>query len=426
MALSFCLSGNLLRRIFVCFLIAVSLPLWTLTAVSSAPSRSDSEAAFRTWLETDIWPQAQTNGVSRATFERAFKNVSLNWKLPDLVLPGTKPQTPKVQTQAEFSSPARYFNEKTVMGVVSGGKARRAKNGNILKSVEQRFGVPGAITLAIWGRESAFGTVKIPYDTFEVLGTKAFMATRKEMFRKELIAALIIVEKGYIDRNDMKSSWAGALGQPQFMPTSYLKHAIDTDGDGHRDIWHSVPDTLGSVASYLALEGWQRGRHWGYEIILPTGVSCALEGPDQGKSFAEWQKLGIKRADGKPFVAAETAEAGFLMLPAGRYGPAFLVTQNFYVLKAYNMSDLYALFIGHTGDRMTGAGPFKTPWQQTDTLYRSDVAAMQKKLQALGYDVGSADGLAGFKTRRSIGMFQEKNGMKPTCFPGKKIIEAIR
>ncbi len=393
----------------------------------AAPSKTQIESQYRNWLEKDIWPEAKAAGVSRTVFDQAFAGVSINWKLPDLVIPGEKPSTSKEQKQAEFGAPGKYFNAKTMGAVTSGGKARYGQYASLLKRIEQKYGVSAPILLAVWGRESGFGTVKIPYNAYEVLGTKAFMATRKDLFRKELIAALEIASWGYIDKADMKSSWAGALGQPQFMPTSYLKHAVDFDGDGKRDIWNSVPDTLASIANYLNLHGWQKGRDWGFEVNVPQNVSCSLEGPDQGKTIAEWVKLGITRVNGKPFPANEMKGKGFLLMPAGRYGPAFIVTPNFYVLKDYNMSDLYALFIGHVGDRIAyGAGDFSHGWGDVGSMYRSDIGAMQKRMQALGYDVGKPDGLPGFKTRRSIGLWQTKNGLAPTCFPHPELLRQIR
>ncbi|WP_236016094.1 lytic murein transglycosylase [Brucella endophytica] len=403
------------------------IPFLLINPATAAPSKAETEAQFRAWLVGDLWPEAKARGISRATFDRAFADVKLNWKLPDLVPPGTKPMTPKDQTQAEFGSPGKYFNEKTVNHVVSGGRARAAQHARTLAAIEKQYGVPGEIVLAIWGRESGFGGVKIPHNAFEVLGTKAFMATRKEMFRKELLAALEIAQKGYIDTGAMKSSWAGALGQPQFMPTSYLQHAADFDGDGSRDIWNSVPDTLASIANYLRLHGWQPGRDWGFEVNVPAELTCALEGQDQGLKVADWAKMGVIRVNGKPFPARELAGEGYLLMPAGRHGPAFIVTPNFYVLKDYNMSDLYALFIGHMADRIShGSGGFSRPWGGVGGLYRSDIAAMQKALQAKGYDVGKADGLPGFKTRRSIGDWQAKQGRAATCFPDKSLIGAIR
>jgi lytic murein transglycosylase len=382
---------------------------------------------FRAWLANDLWPEAKASGVSKATFDAAFAGVKPNLELPDLVMPGEKPKTPKKQLQAEFGSPGNYLAEKTIGAVSSGGRARAGKHAKTLAAIEKRYGVPGGVVLAIWGRESGFGAAKIPYDAFEVLGTKAFLATRKEMFRTEVIAALVMLERGLVTRKAMKSSWAGALGQPQFLPTSFLKHAVDFDGDGTADIWNSTPDTLASIANYLVDYGWVKGRDWGFEVTVPESVSCSLEGPDQGKKIAEWAALGIERVGGKPFPKSELKAEGFLLMPAGRDGPAFIVTPNFYVLKEYNESDLYALFIGHGADRIAGGDKrFAGSWGKVGGLYRSDIAAMQRGLEKIGYDVGSADGLPGFKTRRSIGDWQARNGRAPTCFPDAGIVKALR
>ncbi|MBS3648940.1 lytic murein transglycosylase [Pseudaminobacter sp. 19-2017] len=396
--------------------------LLSATAAPAAPI----DDQFRTWLAKDLWPEAKANGVSKSTFDAAFAGVTPNLKLPDLVLPGQKPQTPKKQHQAEFNAPANYFAEKTIGAVTAGGRTRAGKHAKILAAVEKKFGVPGEVVLAIWGRESGFGAAKMPHDAFEVLGTKAFLATRKEMFRKELLAGLLMVEQGLVQRDAMRSSWAGALGQPQFLPTSFLAHAMDFDGDRRADIWNSVPDTLGSIANYLSHYGWQKGRDWGFEVIVPDSVSCALEGPDRGRKIADWAAMGIRRVNGKPFPANELRAEGFLLMPAGRNGPAFVVTPNFYVLKAYNESDLYALFIGHGADRIaSGDKRFAGRWGKIDSLYRSDIASLQRGLERKGYDVGGADGLPGYKTRRSIGEWQAKNGQGPTCFPDRALVGAL-
>lgn len=405
----------------------ILLVLSTSTLSSLAASKPEVDAQFQNWLANDLWPDAKTAGISKAVFDQAFAGVSPNLDLPDLILPGEKPKTPKKQAQSEFGSPGKYFNDKTINATTAGGVARAGQYARTLKAVESKYGVPGEIVLAVWGRESGYGSVKIPNNAFTVLGTKAFLASRKEMFRKELMAALEIVQKGYIDAGAMKSSWAGALGQPQFMPTSYLQHAVDFDGDGKRDIWNSVPDTLGSIGHYLKQYGWQAGRDWGYEVTVPETVSCSLEGPDQGKLFSAWEQLGISRVNGKAFPSSEMKREGFLLMPAGRHGPAFIVTKNFYVLKEYNMSDLYALFIGHIGDRIAhGAKGFSTGWGDVGGLYRSDIASMQKTLEKQGYDAGGVDGFPGFKTRRSIGAWQTKQGMEPTCFPDNALVKAIR
>jgi lytic murein transglycosylase len=394
-------------------------------AASVGASAQNVNGLFRDWLVNDLWPAARANGVSADTFNAAFDGVSPNLDLPDLVMPGSDASTPRVQHQAEFRSPGGYFAENTVRGVTSGGRARLERYKSVLDAVEKQYGVPPGIVLAIWGRESGFGNAKIPHNAIEVLATKAFMSTRKEMFRAEILAALVMVERG-VPLSAMKSSWAGALGQPQFLPTSYLAHATDFDGGG-ADIWNSEADTLASIGKYLAHYGWVRGRDWGFEVTVPDNVSCALEGPDRGRRISDWAAMGIERVGGRPFPDHEARQEGYLMMPAGRYGPAFVVTPNFYVLKEYNESDLYALFVGHAADRiMYGERSFSAGWGRVGGLNRSDVAAMQRGMERLGYDVGGADGLAGFKTRRSIGEWQAKNGLKQTCFPDAGLVKALR
>jgi len=383
-----------------------------------AQDRAAVERQFQSWLKQTVWPMAKAKGVSRKTFKAAFSGVSLNWKLPDLVPPGSKPQTPKRQRQAEFGSPGKYFNRGSVDGATLVGRQMAKRHAATLAAVEQKTGVPGRIILAIWGRESGYGRVKIPHDVFQVLGTKGFMSTRADYFTGELIAALQIAQDGHAPERAMKSSWAGALGQPQFMPTSFLDYAMDGDGDGRANIWGSEADTIASIGNYLGKHGWVSGRDWGFEVTVPPNISCSLEGPDQGQPIAEWESLGITRVSGRPFPAHERQAEGFLLMPAGRSGPAFIVTPNFYVLKDYNMSDLYALFVGHVGDRIQyGVGDFSERWGAVGGLYRSDVAAMQRALEAQGHDVGGADGLPGFRTRRSIGRWQSENGRPATCFP---------
>ncbi|MDJ0612133.1 MAG: lytic murein transglycosylase [Rhizobiaceae bacterium] len=398
----------------------ITLLLVTLAFPAYAQNTQKIERQFQTWLKNDLWPEAKRLGVSSRTFNSAFKGVTLNWKLPDLVPPGTKAKPSRPQAQAEFRSPGRYFNENNIAPVVRSGRQLFNKHKALLTRIEKQYGVPGRIILAIWGRESAFGRAKIPHDAVRVVATKAFMSTRKDLFRKETLAALQILQKGYATRGSMKSSWAGAMGQPQFLPSSYLEYAVDYDGDGKRNIWGSVPDTLASIANYLSQYGWQRGRDWGYEAAIPANVSCALEGPDQMRPIRDWAKAGVTRISGKAFPNAELGKNGGVLMPAGRAGPAFIATPNFYVIKKYNNSDLYALFVGNVADRIQYTDkPFVAGFQSVSGLKRGNVMAIQNGLIKKGYDVGGADGLAGFKTRRSIGDWQQKNGLKPTCFPDR-------
>ena len=410
-----------LARVFVAGVAAL------VSTTAGAASRAEVESQFQRWIANDLWPEASKTGVSEKTFKAAMGGVTLNWDLPDLVPPGSTPKSDRKQSQAEFSSPGPYFSEKRLQGLAATGRSLASTHASTLRRIEQRYGVPAAIVVAIWGRESGFGRAKIPHSAVDVLATKAFMSTRKAMFRTELIAALHIVDGGDRSAADLKGSWAGALGQPQFLPTSFLKYAVDFDGDGRRDIWGSVPDSLASIANYLASKGWQKGRDWGFEVTIPDGVSCAQEGPDRAKAISAWASTGIARVSGSAFPGNEAGASGMMLVPAGTHGPEFIVTPNFYVIKEYNNSDLYALFIGNLADRIAyGGGSFKAPWGDVGKMLRSDVLAMQQALVAQGYDVGKVDGLPGFKTRRSLGEWQAKNGLRPTCYPDASLKAKLR
>lgn len=406
------------------FAITLATIILAFTTPALAQNKAAIERQFQTWLQNDLWPEAKRNGVSKRNFNASMKGVSINWKLPDLVLPGQKPKASRPQAQAEFRSPSRYFNPNNMNSLVATGRQLANQHKSLLARIERKYGVPGRVLLAIWGRESAFGRVNIPHNAFQVLATKAFMSTRKELFRKEVLAALVIVDKKYALPSQMKSSWAGAMGQPQFLPSSYLEYAVDFDGDGKRNIWSSTADTLASIANYLNKFGWQEGRDWGFEAQIPASISCALEGPDQMRKISDWAKAGVTRISGRAFPANELRHEGAILMPAGRSGPAFIATPNFYVIKKYNNSDLYALFVGNVADRIQFSNnPFQAGWGAVSGMKRGQVMKMQNVLISQGYDVGGADGLAGFKTRRSIGDWQQKNGLRPTCFPSADLVK---
>lgn len=408
------------------FVLFLSLIIAVLTDPVTAQDRKVVERQFRVWLENVVAPKAMAQGVSRNTFERAFAGVSLKWDLSGLVFPGMEPKPHKEQSQAEFRAPAKYFKPGALEGTAAIGRQVGARHSDTLAAVEKASGVPGRIVLAIWARESGFGRVPISYNAFQVLGTRAYASTGDNL-TNELIAALKIAEAGHVPVNAMKSSWAGALGQPQFMPASFLAYAADGDGDGRADIWRSDADTIASIANFLAVHGWDTARDWGFEVSVPEAVSCTLEGPDQGRNITAWEAMGIKRISGRPFPEAEREGESFLLLPAGRHGPAFIVTPNFFVLKRYNRSDLYALYVGNLGDRIQySMGAFSTDWGNIGKIHRSDITAIQQGLEALGHDVGGADGLPGFKTRRSVGRWQEATGRVATCFPDTWMKDALQ
>lgn len=405
---------------YIVLALSFSMPL-------QAASHSDVEKMFAAWLKDDLWPDAKGKGISSTIFKQALSRTKLRWDLPDLVPPGSKPPAKQKQSQAEFRSPEAYFHQKRLGRLADYGRTLSKKWSKTISQIEKRYGVPGRVILAIWGKETSFGRAKLKNSALTVLATKAFMSTRKDLFRKELLAALQILQRGYIKKSSMQSSWAGALGQPQFMPSVYLKYAVDFDGDGKRDIWNSVPDTLASIANYLAKSGWQASRDWGFEAEFSPKVSCAQEGPDRARPITEWVGQGIGRINGKPFPGHELKAKGMMLVPAGIYGPKFIVTPNFYVLKEYNNSDLYALYIGNLADRIAyGSGPFSGKWGSVGRLLRSDIAGLQRKLEKVGYDVGGADGLPGYKTRRSIGEWQKKSGLKSDCFPTSGLVSKLR
>jgi lytic murein transglycosylase len=415
-----------LARRLIAWSIAVALSTPLAPDATAAVDRPAVETAFQQWIATDLWADATAAGISRATYDRAFAGVALNWDLPELAPPGAPAGAPEPERQAEFRSPAAYFAEDRLDALAKAGRDQMAKWGGMLAAIEKRYGVPGRILVALWARESGYGAAALPYPAIPALATEGFIGRRKDLFRKELLAALQILEAGDIAPERMRSSWAGALGQPQFLPSQFLRYAVDFDGDGKRDIWGSVPDILASMANLLRSQGWARTRGWGLEARVPSGVSCTLEGPDQGKPIAAWAKLGVTKANGDPLPAASGNRIGFLLMPAGRFGPAFVVTENFYALKAYNYSDLYALYIGHLADRFAGNTPFAGKWGAVGGFSRDEVKAMQDRLAAKGYDVGNADGLIGFKTRIAVGLWQAKAGEKATCFPDAKLIKSLQ
>lgn len=390
------------------------------------------EQMFQAWIQ-ELWPEAQAQGVSRKTFERAFKGVKLNWKLPEIVPPsvdGAGPVTGKKPKQShkqapEFDTPGNYFRPRIVNSRVSKGTKKFRKWKSTLDAIEKKTGVHRAIIIAVWGAETNFGDFRIPHYAVRVIATSAFMGQRKEFFRKEVLVALKILEEGHVTPNRMKSSWAGAMGHTQFMPSDFMRYAVDHNGDGRRDIWGTVEDALASTGRYLESSGWERGKTWGYEIAVPAEFDCTLAGRHQSRTIAEWLKLGVKRTHGRKFSQDRLSEKTALLMPAGRYGPAFLALNNFYVIKTYNNADLYALIIGHIADRFSNDRPFQGKWTARG-FPRDVVKGLQKRLVARGLDVGGADGLIGFRTRIAVGQYQKDHGLKPTCWPTKATLKHIR
>ena len=400
---------------------AILVGSWLVAAAVTSAQAADP--AFHSWLE-EVWSQAQALGVSRATFDAATRGLEPDLTLPDLDLPGR--QAPP-RGQAEFvQTPADYIKETNIAYLAAQGKKLAAEHSGTLAAIEQQFGVPGNVLLAIWGRETAFGGYRLPKNAITVLATQGYYGRRKDFFRQELLYALKMLEEGHVKLADMRSSWGGAMGLTQFLPSEFYKYAVDFDGDGKKDIWRSVPDALASAAQQLVGKGWQRGTRWAYEVRAPQGVDCTIGVPEVTRPLGDWLKQGFVLAYGRKPAAAELNEPASLLLPEGTYGPAFLTLKNYYVIKEYNFSDLYVLFVGHLSDRMKSPLPFATPWSASTQLRTADVEAMQQGLTRIGIYKDKIDGKAGMLTRAALGAYQKSAGLKLDCWPSEAVLRSIQ
>ena len=383
-----------------------------------------TDAAFTQFIAS-LWPEAQAEGVSRATFDAETRGLEPDYKLPDLILPG-RPAT-GAPSQAEFVQvPADYLKEASIARLAADGQRLLTQYRPALNAIEARFGVPATVVLAIWGRETDYGRYRLPYDLVRVLATQAYVGRRKDQYRTEFILALKIISDGVVKRPDMRASWAGATGLTQFLPSEFYKHGVDFDGDGRVDIWHSVPDALASAAQQLVNKGWGKGVRWAYEVRAPDSADCTMGVPEVTKPIGEWLRSGFVPARGEKLSASEQAEPASLLQPEGIYGPSFLTTKNYFVIKEYNFSDLYVLFVGHLSDRMTSPLPFATPWSASTQLRTVDVEAMQRGLTQLGLYKDKLDGKAGMQTRAALGAYQKKAGLKVDCWPSDGVLRSIK
>jgi membrane-bound lytic murein transglycosylase B len=372
-----------------------------------APAHAQDQtfAAF----EAELWPDAQAKGIMRANFDLALRGVT-----PDpRVIAATK-------RQPEYGKPVGdYVNGIVSAGNISMGRRKGAEWAKTFDAVEKKFAVERSILLSLWGMESSYGIEKDRWDVFRSLATLAYVRYRHPYFRNELIVAMGIMQGGHITRERMVSSWAGAMGQTQFMPSNFVDYAVDFSGDGRPDIWTNVPDVLGSTANYLRKWNWKHNLPWGFEVSIPQGFDYMKS----RATFADWHKLGVRRADGKQFPPAGQ---GILFFPSGGAGPGFIVTENFDVLKEYNNSDAYAIAVGHLADRINGGPPIKAAWPKDDRpLSRDARVALQKKLAELGYKVNEFDGHVDFDLRDNIRAEQKKFGMQPDGNPTQAFLDRL-
>jgi lytic murein transglycosylase len=401
------------RRVVLVAIAAASL-------IGAGGAAHAADPVFRAWLEAQ-WPAAQALGVSRVTFDMATRGLEPDLSLPDLDLPG-RPQRPP-PGQAEFvSTPAEYLSEPTMNRLAAQGRTLLAQHRATLTAIERQLGVAPNVLLAIWGRETDYGRYRLPKNAITVLATQGYLGRRKDQFRQEFVLALKMLEEGF-KLADMRSSWAGAMGLTQFLPSEYYKYAVDFDGDGRRDIFTSVPDALASAANQLVDKGWQRGRRWGFEVRAPKDFDCSLGEPGVTMPVGEWLKRGFSPAFGRRLDAAELAEEASVLQPAGTHGPAFLTLKNFFVLKGYNFSDLYALFVGHVSDLIDATRGFEKPWEKVEQLRSEEVERMQRYLTEHGLYADKIDGKAGMKTRAALGAYQKANALALDCWPTTAVLK---
>lgn len=356
-----------------------------------------------------LWPDAKAKGITRPTFERAMRGVT-----PD------KRVIAAIHRQPEYGKPfGAYVNALASSDRIVRGKRKARQWAKSFAGIEKKYHVERWVLQALWGVESDYGAAKDRWDVFRSLATLAYIDFRPPYFRNELIVAMGIMQRDHIPRARMVSSWAGAMGQTQFMPSNYVDYAVDASGDGRADIWRNVPDVLGSTANYLHKGHWRYGLPWGFEVSVPKGFDYT----HSRDSFAGWLKLGVRPIDGKRFPREGR---GILFFPAGAKGPAFIATANYAVLKEYNNSDAYAVAVGHLADRLRGGPPIQARWPADDRqLSRDARIALQNKLAALGYGVHDFEGHIDFDLRDNIRAEQVKFGMVPDGNPTPSLLSRL-
>lgn len=447
-------TGQIFRNLMCLMAFIILMPQHTANAESSTSN-------FNRWTK-ELWQEAKNVGISRGTFSDAMKGRSPNYKLPwvrseaswaklkkesksrpsfkkgEIPTKDGLPLSCHRPRQKEFLFPTLYFPNRHLSALIQRGKNLKARYGETFKQIEKTYGVDIDMVLAIWGRETAFGAAQNQFDGVRTLLSLAYAGPpeKRALHRTNLLTALKFIDEGHISLQSFKTSFAGATGYPQFTPDVFALYALDFDGDGRKNIWSSIPDAVASAAKYLKGIGWQSGETWGYEVEVPNGFDCWDEGPKGRKPISEWIKQGVKRVnnyDGTPRRFKDKTLLAQFMAPAGMLGPKFLVLENFEVFRRYNKADLYALFVGHLGDRIGcykggKACSFQNAWPQKDefNFTRKRICEMQIHMQRLGSSDETPDGLFGGKTRRGIGTYEKQRGKTPTCFPSKALLKSMR
>jgi lytic murein transglycosylase len=384
----------------------------TASAAPAADAPQPPQRRFADWI-ADFQRDALARGIHAATLEQAFAGVQY---LPQVV--------ERDRSQAEFTRTVwDYLDTAVSPGRIARGQDRWYEVRPLAEAAATRYGVPATILAAIWGMESNFGSNTGDIPTIDALATLGFDGRRAAWAREQLLAALRILQSGDIARERMIGSWAGAMGQTQFLPTNFLAYAVDADGDGRRDIWGSMADVLASTAHFLARAGWQAGQSWGLEVRLAPDFDVGRADADVRQSSMRWAAEGVRSMDGT--ALPELPDAA-VFLPAGARGPAFLVGANFRVLLRYNNATSYALAVGLLAQQLAGGPGVQAPWpRDLQPLARSEILALQTALNRRGFDSGKPDGLLGPATRAGIRAFQRSAGLPADGYPTPELLQRV-
>ncbi|MDP9966234.1 lytic murein transglycosylase [Variovorax paradoxus] len=381
------------------------------------PAATDTAALeqqrFAKWV-ADFRATARASGISEATLRSAFDQVQFLPRVIELD-----------RAQPEFTRTAWDYLDNTVSPQrIATGQDKLLQVRAEADAAAARYGVPGTIVVAIWGMESNYGGNYGSTPVIDALATLGFEGRREDWARRELLAALKILDSGDIARDRMIGSWAGAMGQTQFLPSNFLAYAVDADGDGRRDIWGSMPDVVASTANFLSRSGWQAGMPWGVEVKLPASFDYGRADMAVRQPSTQWAAEGITTMDGQPLP--EFAD-GSVLLPAGAQGPAFLVGPNFRAVLRYNNSTNYALAVGLLAQRLGGGPDVQTPWPRSlSALSRSQMVELQTALTQRGFATGAADGVMGPATREGLRRYQRSVGLPADGYPSAELLQRLQ
>jgi lytic murein transglycosylase len=382
--------------------------------VAAVTGASDT-ARYQAWLR-DFRVRAMAAGVAPQTLDWAFHDVTPD---PEVIR--------RDRRQAEFSKPIwEYLDSAVSRARLANGRAALDTHARTLAAIERRYGVEKEVVVAIWGLESAYGSYTGNMDVIRSLSTLAFDGRRGAFFEEQLLAALKIIENGDTAPRNMTGSWAGAMGHTQFIPTSYLAHAVDFTGDGKRDIWSDDPtDALASTAAYLSRHGWVTGHPWAVEVRLPDGFDYRLADREIKKYASAWATLGIRVAEGAR--VSDNFGPASILLPAGRKGVALMIFRNFNVIERYNTADAYVIGVGHLSDRLAGGAPFRESWPRGEKqLTVQQKKTVQRKLTRRGFDTQGVDGRVGPNTMRAVRAFQVAYGLPADGYPDWDLLQRLR